>query len=213
MSNPRYVIITILVCSFILVAGCTVRDRMVGNSLPISGPYPLDSLALTPSDVPQNFTLAETRAKNSTDVGNLALSLGWQQGYVVRYTRPADGVSGPAEILHTITVYPAKNIPAIAELIERQERTDSNMTFSNLSSLTFGSNSHAFSGTANVRKINKPDNVFLWEYDSAQETTQQDFTEIIFSKGDVLEIIRLSGSGYDVSTLISLAQKAYRKIP
>ena len=213
MSTSRHLIITILVCSLILSAGCMVRDTTAVNSPSTSARMPLESLVLTPSDVPQNFTLVESRAKNATDVGNLALSLGWQQGYVVRYTRPPDGVTETTEILHTITVYPANNIPAIAELIERQERADNNTTFSNLSSPALGNFSRAFSGTTNVRIINTSDNVFLLEYNSTQETIQQDFIELIFSKGDILEIIRLTGTGSDFSTLTSLAQKAYSKIP
>jgi hypothetical protein len=212
MSTPRHLIITILVCFLIMAAGCTVRDIKGVNTESTPARLPLESMVLTPSDVPQNFTLVESRAKNATDVGNLALSLGWQQGYVVRYARSPDGRSGSAEILHTIALYPGKNIPAVAELIERQERSDNNMTFSNLSSPSLGNYSHAFSGKETVQIINKSDNVFLLEYDSAKETIQQDFIEIIFSKGDILEIIRLTGPGSDFSTLSHLAQKAYSKI-
>ena len=213
MSTPRHLIITILVCLLFLAAGCTVRDIKRVNTESTPAPLPLESMVLTPSDVPQNFTLVESRAKNATDVGNLALSLGWQQGYVVRYASSSEGRSGSAEILHTIALYPEKNIPAVAERIERQECSDNNMTFSDLSSPSLGNYSHAFSGKERVRIINKSDDVFLLEYDSAKETIQRDFIEIIFSKGDILEIIRLTGPGSDFSTLSCLAQKAYSKIP
>jgi hypothetical protein len=213
MSTPQHLIITILVSLLILAAGCTVRDIKRVNTESTPAPLPLESMVLTPSDVPQNFTLVESRAKNATDVGNLALSLGWQQGYVVRYASSSEGRSGSAEILHTIALYPEKNIPAVAEGIERQERSDNNMTFSDLSSPSLGNYSHAFSGKETVRIINKSDDVFLLEYDSAKETIQRDFIEIIFSKGDILEIIRLTGPGSDFSTLSCLAQKAYSKIP
>jgi hypothetical protein len=213
MSTLRYLIITILICFLILAAGCTARDIKRVNTESAPPPLPLESMVLTLSDVPQNFTLVESRTKNTTDVGNLALSLGWQQGYVVSYTRSMEGRSGSAEIRHTIAQYPEKNIPAVAELIERQERSDKNMTFSNLSSPSLGNYSHAFSGKETVRMMNTSDNVFLLEYDSAKETIQQDFIEIIFSKGDILEIIRLTGPGSDLSTLSHLAQKAYNKIP
>jgi hypothetical protein len=213
MSTPRHLIITILLCFLILAAGCTVRDKKGVNTESTPARLPLESMVLTPSDVPQNFTLVESRAKNATDVGNLALSLGWQQGYAVRYARSPEDGTGSAEILQTIALYPEKNIPAVAELIESQERSDNNITFSNLSSPSLGNYSHAFSGKETVRIINKSDNVFLLEYDSAKETIQQDFIEIIFSKGDFLEIIRLTGPGSDFSTLSHLAQKAYNKIP
>ncbi len=213
MSIPWHLIITILVCFFILAAGCTVRDTQGVNTEPGPALLPLQSMVLAPSDLPQNFTLVESRAKNATDVGNLALSLGWQQGYSVRYaSSPKDG-TGSSEILQTIALYPEKNIPAVAELIERQERSDNNMTFSNMSLLSLGNYSHAFSGKETVRIFNTSEDVFLLEYGSAKETIQQDFVEIIFSKGDILEIIRFTGPGSDFSTLSRLAQKAYSKIP
>jgi len=129
MSCSPTLIVAILVCSLIFAAGCTGR---AGTAVPVA-PTPahitLESLVLTPSEVPQNFTLAEIRAKNVTDVSKLAWDLGWKQGYVVRFTRPSEGISGPTEILQTVTLYPAKNIPAIAELAEKQERSDKNMLF------------------------------------------------------------------------------------
>jgi hypothetical protein len=48
---------------------------------------------------------------------------------------------------------------------------------------------------------------------SVEGTVQQDFIEIIFSKGDILEVLRMTGEGADYETLASLAQKAYAKIP
>jgi hypothetical protein len=213
MSIPRHLIITILICFLILAAGCTIRDTQGVNTEPAPARFPLESMVLRPSDLPQNFTLVESRVKNTTDVGNLALSLGWQQGYVVRYARSPEVGTGSTEILQTIARYPEKNIPAVAELIERQERSDNNITFSDLSSPSSGNYSHAFSGKETVRIINTSEDVFLLEYDSAKETIQQDFIEIIFSKGDILEIIRLTGPGSDFSTLSHLAQKAYNKIP
>src|SRR5512136_625056 len=133
MSIPRHLIITILVCFLILAAGCTDRELTGVNTESTPAQLPLESMVLAPSDVPQNFTLVESRAKNTTDVGNLALSLGWQQGYAVRYVSSDEDGTGSTEILQTIALYPEKNIPAVAELIERQERSDDNMTFSNLS--------------------------------------------------------------------------------
>ena len=213
MSCSPTLIIAILVCSLIFAAGCTGR---AGTAVPVA-PTPahitLESLALTPSEVPQNFTLRESRAKNVTDVSKLARDLGWQQGYVVRFTSPPEGVPGQTEILQTVTLYPAKNIPAIAELAEKQERSDKNMLFSNLSSPALGSYSRAFSGTVNTLMTPEPDNGNPLGSGSVGATVQQDFVEIIFSKGDLLEVLRITGPGADYSTLASLAQKAYNKIP
>ena len=213
MNCLKYLIITILVFSLTLAAGCTQGYGKSVPAAPAPVPTPLDSLVLTTSEVPQNFTLVESRAKNSTDVGKLAHALGWQNGYVVRFTQSADGRLGPTEILQTITRYPAKNIAGVAELIEYQERADPDMQFSNLSSPALGGNSRAFSGTANVRIIQKSDTVNSLENGPVQETIQQDFIEIIFTKGDILEIIRLTGPEPDFPALTSMAQIAYNKIP
>ena len=213
MNSSQYLIILFLVISLAFAAGCTQGSGTSVPATPAPPPTPLESLVLSQSEVPQNFTLVESRAKNSTDVGQLAMALGWQDGFVVRFTRPADGEHGPVVILQTITRYPPKNIPGIAELIEKQERADSNMTFSNLSSPALGSYSQAFSGTAITRIIQQPDPVNPQENVLVLGTIQQDFIEIIFSKGDILEILRLTGPEPDLSTLTSLAQKAYNKIP
>ena len=166
-----------------------------------------------PVRCPTKFHPSRSRAKNFTDVSKLARDLGWQQGYVVRFTSPPEGVPGQTEILQTVTLYPAKNIPAIAELAEKQERSDKNMLFSNLSSPALGSYSRAFSGTVNTLMTPEPDNVNPLGSGSVEGTVQQDFVEIIFSKGDLLEVLRMTGPGADYSTLASLAQKAYNKIP
>jgi len=131
----------------------------------------------------------------------------------VRFTRLPEGISGQIEILQTVTRYPAKNIPAIAALAEKQERSDNTMIFTNLSSPALGSYSQAFSGTVHTIIIPEPANGNLSHPGSVEGTIQQDFVEIIFSKGDILEVLRMTGEGADYATLTSFAQKAYAKIP
>jgi hypothetical protein len=213
MSSVRYLIIAILFCSLVLATGCTGRAGTAVPAPTTPEHITLESLALTPSEFPQNFTLRESRMKNSTEVSKLARDLGWQQGYVVRFTRPPEGISGQIEILQTITRYPAKNIPAIAALAEQQERSDNNMIFTNQSSPALGSYSQAFSGTVKPLMTPEPDNSNPFGSGPGGGTVQQDFVEIIFSKGDILEVLRMTGPGADYSTLTSLAQKAYNKIP
>ena len=145
-------------------------------------------------------------------MSRLARDLGWKEGYVVRFSRPVDGERGPTWILQTLTRYPEKNIPAVAELIERQDRADNTMIYSNLSSPGLGSYSSAFSGKVNPLIVPEPGNQNPLVSGPAEETIQQDFVEIIFAKGDVLEVLRMSGPGADYSTLASLAKQAYNKI-
>jgi hypothetical protein len=213
MSSFRYLIFAILVCSFILAAGCTGRAVTAVPATPAPELIPLESLVLTVSEIPQNFTLTESRTKNSTEVSKLARDLGWQQGYTVRFIRPPEGISGQTEILQTVTRYPAKNIPAIAALAQKQEQSDTAMTFSNLSSPGLGDYSQAFSGTVNPLTIPEPENGYLPRSGPVGGTPRQDFVEIIFSKGDILEVLRMTGPDPDYATLASLAQKAYNKIP
>jgi hypothetical protein len=213
MSSSRYLITAILVSSLILAAGCTGRAGTAVPAAPAPESITYESLALTSSEIPQNFTLQESRAKNPAEVSKLARDLGWQQGYVVCFTRPPEGTSGQTEILQTITRYPANNIPAIAVLIEKQERSDNTMIFTSLSSPALGSYSQAFSGTVNILIIPEPDNGNLLGSGPVGETARQDFVEIIFSKGDILEILRMTGPDPDYATLASLTQKAYNRIP
>jgi hypothetical protein len=213
MICSHYLIISILVFSLILTAGCTGHTGTVVPATPTPAHITLESLVLTPSEVPQNFTLTDRRAKNSTDVSKLARALGWKEGYVVRFSRLMDGEHGSTEILQTISRYPEKNCAGIAELIEQQERADSNMTFSNLSSPGLGSYSRAFSGTVNTLIVPESGDLNPLGSGSAGGTARQDFVEIIFSKGEILEVIRMTGPEADSTTLVSLAQKAYSKLP
>ncbi len=213
MNGLRNLIIVFIVFSLILVSGCTKDSGTPVHASPAPAPVLLEPLGLTLSEVPQNFTLVESRVKNSTEVGELARALGWRNGYVVRFIRPSDGIHGPAEILQTVTWYPAKNIPGITELIEQGDRSDSSMIFSNLSSPALGSYSRAFSGTVNIRIIPEHETTNQLVSGHVPEIIQQDFVEIIFSKGNILEVIRMTGREPDFSILTSMAQKAYNKIP
>jgi len=213
MSSSWYLIIAVFFCSLILASGCTGRAGTAVPATPTPDLITLKSLALTPSEIPQNFTLRESREKNPNEVSKLARDLGWQQGYVVRFTRPDEGTSGQTEILQTVTRYPAKNIPAIAALAEKQERSDNTMIFTNLSSPILGSYSQAFAGTVNTVMMPETDNSNLFGSGSVGGTARQDFVEIIFSKGDILVVLRMSGPDPDYATLASLAEKAYARIP
>jgi hypothetical protein len=212
MRSSRYLIFAIFVCFLLFAAGCTGRT---GTTVPVAAepaPASLESLGLALSEIPQNFTLGESRVKNISEVGKVARDLGWQQGYVIRFTCPLNEECGSNEILQTITRYPEKNSAGIAELIEQQERSDSTMIFSNLSSPEFGSYSRAFSGTVNTSIIPESGDLNPLGSGSAGGTARQDFVEIIFSKGEILEVIRMTGPEADHTTLVSLAQKAYSKL-
>lgn len=211
--NARYLIIIFFVSSLIIAAGCTGRDGAELHTTPKPVQITLESLVLNQSEVPQNFTLFESRVKNSSEVSKLAHARGWEQGFVRRFTLFIDKERPPTEILQTITRYPAYNTAGIAEIIEQQYRADSNMTFSNLSSPALGNNSRAFSGTVNTVVFPEPYKGNPLDSGSVGRTVQLDFIEIIFWKEDLLEVLRMTGPDSNYSTLASLAQKAYTKIP
>jgi len=57
MSSSRHLIIAILLCLLVLATGCTGR---IGMAVPAPTPsehITLESLVLTPSELPQNLTL------------------------------------------------------------------------------------------------------------------------------------------------------------
>ncbi len=61
MNGPRYLIIVFIVFSLILVSGCTKDSGTPGYASPAPGSVLLEPLGLTLSEVPQNFTLFESR--------------------------------------------------------------------------------------------------------------------------------------------------------
>jgi len=48
---------------------------------------------------------------------------------------------------------------------------------------------------------------------STQAVLRQDIAEIYFAKGDVLEVIRITGPGADAGTVTGLARTAAARIP
>ncbi len=48
---------------------------------------------------------------------------------------------------------------------------------------------------------------------TVQAEPVQDFAEVYFSKGPILEVIRMTGPGSDAATVTALARVAYARIP
>ncbi|WP_321507761.1 hypothetical protein [uncultured Methanoregula sp.] len=219
MKALLFTILSLALCAAILGAGCT-QSRATPASPATGQAVPtvdLATLALTPSDVPSNFTLTSQAAKNPADVGTLARDLGWQGGYTVRYTGPAGANGVPGQIVQSIALYPSATIPDLIAMSDKQDRADTDLTYANLTPGTIGATSRGFLGKAPAGLYIKPTNVNPLvtgsEHHDVSAELKTDVAEMIISKGNVFEVIRMTGPGADTQAITALAEKAYAKIP
>ena len=219
MQKSLHLLIFLFLCGAVFCAGCT-QSAPQETIAPVPGTATvIDSaqLGLTQSDVPQEFTREESRAKTPADVSNLAMELGWQDGYVVRFSSPADDEKGKTTIIQTIAIYPERTIADVITLAEQQDRSDRDLTYTDLPVQGLGDNARAFSGTAVADILVKPADaspVFSsMNTDEVQAVFKNNVAEIIFSKGKTFEVFRMTGPSPDTALLVNLAKKAYAKIP
>jgi hypothetical protein len=217
MQYPRYLIAALILFAFLVFAGCTQAPAPGTPSASPGAPADMTRLLLDPADLPPNFTLVESTAKDPADVGSLAKDLGWEGGYGVRYALPAIDNRGPTEITQSIALYPEKNILAIVELSDKQDRSDANLVYTGFATPGLGNNSRGFFGNASAEILVKPTNENPLvsgpgNHDVAVVYTRE-VAEIIFTKGDVFEVLRMSGPGANVTVLRDMAGKTFRKIP
>jgi hypothetical protein len=203
-----YLLVSFLICAAAAGTGCVSGT---GQSLPVTPAVPsvtgnLSQLALAPADLPAGFILTESRERKQDEVGGLAREIGWDGGYVTRYTRPTEGSGNSTEILQSIAVYPEQNLPAITARVEEQDRAGFNQTGTSFTLQNLGPLSRGFSAHM-LPAVSVPGNA------TDRTGADTDVVEIIFSRGRIFEVVRMSGPGTNVTTLRSLADTAYRKIP
>jgi hypothetical protein len=226
MRKSLVLVSFLLVCAALAGAACTstassapsVRSSAV-TQLTVASSTPLASLALNDKDVPSGYVLAESRAKNRTEVGELAISQGWQEGYVVRYTSPPGELKNTTGIIQTITPYPEQNIPGIIGLISTQEQSGKDMTFTVITATGIGDTSGGFVGRANKdttvgqAKTDDPLSANFLSGGTTHTGSGQDVAEVYFARGGILEVIRVTGNGANAATVTELARKAAARIP
>jgi hypothetical protein len=220
MKVISWVTLSLVICAVLLAAGCTGTGTSAGpaaTATPAASTTDLSALALTPADVPPNFTLMSQSAKNPADVSSLARDLGWQGGYTVKYTGPAGANGLKGEITQSIAVYPPANIPSVIAMADKQDRADTDLTYTNITMGTANFTGTGFTGKAPAGLYIKPTNVNPLvtgsEHHDVSAELKADVAEIAFSKGNIFEVIRVTGPSADMETVTSLAEKAYAKIP
>jgi hypothetical protein len=204
----------ILVSGLLMGAGCTQPVSNTGPTSPAGIPAsPLGALALTAADAPANYTLVESRAKTIDEVGPMARDLGWEGGYLVKYSGLPDNRMGPTEITQTITTYPAAGMHDMVALVEANDKSDNELIITALPSPGLGNSSLAFSGKAISQIVmrEKTDNPL--DSGSLKGSLKQDIVEIIIARDSTLEVLRMTGPGADYATLETLAKKAYQRFP
>lgn len=219
MQISHTIFVSLLICAVIACSGCT-QPALPGTVATTSGSGGVTEpaqLVLTQSDLPTGFALAESRTKNPSDMNRLALDLGWQGGHVVRYILPARDGNGVYEITHTIAIYPSRAIPDVIAYSYQQAQTDSNFMYSDYTVSGLGEYARGFLGKAGTQiPINTAnDNPLMVNPDNpdAKAEFKTDFSEVIFSKGDTFEVIKITGSSPDTALMLNLSKKAYAKIP
>lgn len=219
---------TITVIAFLLlccgISGCTSQSGKESD-IPVipAGVEPaLDRFVLLPADMPPNYDLIENRVKNSTDVSQMARDLGWRNGYVVMYQKTDELIVGgePSSITQSIALYPVERIPEIHKAVLNSARSQQQYVIHDLPDPGIGDESSAVIAYAAVKE-----EVTLQELPVAtasmadstgsyvvREGQQPVYYEIIFTKDDVFEVIRMSGISADYGTALNLSKMAFSKI-
>ena len=217
--HPRPVLIlAFLACILLAFAGCTQAPGRANATTPEPAVlFNLSSLGLATGDLPAGYTLVGGREKTLSDVGQMAKDLGWQGGYELRFADSAvDDVNGTG-IVQSIAIYPEKNIPGIIAMVNSQDRSDDTLRYTNLSLPGIGDAAAGFYGKAPAQIVVKPTNQNPLATGNGSHDVEvvypRDIAEVIFAKGQVFEVIRITGPGADPSLAGSLAGTAYGKIP
>ncbi len=219
MNVHGFLVLAILVCTALVVAGCTTTPA--SPVTPTHSPaVSLPALAIDRTDLPEGYVLTMSKEKDATDVSDLARTLGWKGGYVVQYSKTTAPTS---VVLHSLATYPESSMPDVIEFINRTDRSYTDLSYFDISAPGLGKNSRAFVGyipnqgqlptVTPTSAIGSLASTGLSMKGTTENAYGQTFIEIIFANGTTLEVIRMSGTTLDDKEVIAIAQKAYSKIP
>ncbi len=219
MQRFVFFILAVTTCAVLLCAGCTSTPGTPGNITPApvttasTVNISLAPLALTPADLPAGFTLQSGRQKSINEVSPVALDLGWQEGYIATYTSPGNGKAGSTLITQTITVYPAAKMSGIVTLVNTNDRQAKGLDFTDLPLPAIGPEAYAFSATINATPTpTATGGMTVLSPGSGTSAPAEGYSEVIFAKGEIFEVLRMTGAGAQYDTLKTLAETAYAKL-
>lgn len=206
----------VFLCAAILCAGCTSLQSPAAvtpapSQAAAASGTTLMPLVLTPAELPFGSTLVSSGARSLSEMSTTAKDLGWQAGYVTVYSLPANGTSGTTTVTQSLAVYSGKNISDIVTLVDANERRQTGLSFTDLPVPATGSFARAYAAVPVKAGTTSAvgNNISLSQ---GTTTAVEGYKEVIFGKGTVLEVIRITGPGADTATLDALAETAYKKL-
>ena len=217
-TMPRYIAPVFLVLMFIvlLFAGCTSSSGGPAGT-PAATPAPAENLslaplALAPADLPAGFVQQSGRYKSPDEVSAAAKYLGWQEGYVANFTSAGNASSGTTTITQTITEYNTTNMTQLVGIVSANEEQQTGLGFIALdppSGIPGARAIHAF--VVNISGVSSPVGAGVLPAAQTTPAPATGYMEVIFGKGQVFEVIRMTGPGTQYDTLTALAETAYAK--
>lgn len=207
----------LVVCTALLAAGCTSPSANTGTIPAATVPSTYNttpaSLAFTPADLPAGSTPVLSQARAADEMSDQARDLGWRGGYVTVYTLPAND-TGTATVTQSLAVYAGKNISDIIAIVDANERQQTGFVFTDLPLPATGAGTRAFAATPVNATPAAISTGAVATPDQGPGSAADGYIEVIFGRGDILEVIRISGPGAaeQRGTLASLAEAAYAKL-
>ena len=193
MKNCCNILTIGLIILLVCIVGCTSKAPS-NPEIKLSTIEPSE-MALQSDELPENYQIKERSEQVKSDVVKSALDLGWKKGYIVKFVQVELNNLEVTSIEQDISIYPIENINKSLSL-QRDESTkytaNNSYTIDDLSNPNIGDQSQAY------RITNKLDNSKSYAID--------------FTKQDVFESLRMSGTFTDYEILKELAQTAAEKI-
>jgi hypothetical protein len=217
MQIQSWSVTAVLMAALLLCAGCTSAPA-VAPTTPAPTQVPanstLSAYTLASADLPTGWTQVSSREKTSAEMSDAARELGWQDGYVVVYTLPANTTAGTCTLTQTVTRYSNQNMQDLVSVVAANERKVGNLAFTDLAAPAAGPNARAFSAVlVNATPAATPTGgMSSLSFEGSAPVATEGYTEVVFVKGDLLDVIRMSGTCPSYDTLASLSQTAYAKL-
>ncbi|MFA5253872.1 MAG: hypothetical protein WC367_04280 [Methanoregula sp.] len=220
MKILSWTVPVIVVAAFLLCAGCTSAPAATqAAETPAPANTTLLAYALAPSDLSASWTQVTSREKTTAEMSPLARELGWQDGYVVVYTLPANNSAGTCTLTQTVTRYSVQNMSDLVSAVAANERKVGGLAFTDLPAPATGPDTRAFSAVLVNRTptATPTGGMASIAFESSTPMATNGYVEVVFAKGDILDVIRMSGTcpPYDTipyEMLASLGKTAYTKL-